>query len=593
MKIVLTLSLLLLAPFGVPRAEVPVMPFDEVRSGMKGTGRTVFSGTEIESFDVEILGKLPNVGPDQNLILARCSGGPLAQTGVLAGMSGSPVTIDGKLVGAVAYSWGFTKDAIAGITPIEEMLAIPARDAESPARISARSLVDEDLEALRSPAGLAEFFAGQLHRLVQRSPAPLRASIPLSISGMSPEAILGALPGLPDAGFVPLQAGGGSTDPSPSPPLEPGSALGLKLVRGDIEIAASGTVTWVEGDGVLAFGHPLFGLGSIDLPLTGASVQALIPSLRQSAKIATPLSEIGALRQDRATGVFGRTGVRPRMIPVRMQLNSSTSGARTFSFDVADDPLLSPLLLYASLNGILSSRERTFGSASLRLREGSVIKMLDEDDVRLDNLFSGSSAFNYGTGISAYVLYLLMNNTWSTPRIAGVNLIFEYDERPQTATILRASLDRYRVHPGDTVVASVVARPYRGPDQVFAREIVIPPHTPPGRLSLFVSGAAAASQAETREERLLPQDLNQLIRLINQLRRNDQIFILASGEDAGVLLGGARLPSLPPSVNSVLSRPRSRGNFSIVNRRLVLEEVIDTDFLMEGAKRLVLEVEER
>jgi len=214
-------------------------------------------------------------------------------------------------------------------------------------------------------------------------------------------------------------------------------------------MTATGTVTWIDGERVLGFGHPLFGLGAIDIPMTGATVQTLLPSLMRSSRVATPTAEIGALRQDRASGVFGLLDARPRMIPVRLQISDALRGDQVYSFDIADDPLLSPLLLYVSLGGILTSRERPAGSATIRLREGSVIKMADGEDVELDNVYAGPRAFEYGTGIAAYVLYLLMNNTWSQPQIAGVNLILEYDELPRTATIRSVAFDRYRVRAGE------------------------------------------------------------------------------------------------------------------------------------------------
>jgi hypothetical protein len=577
---------------GTVRAAVPILSFDEVEAGMRGTGRTVFRGTRIESFEVEILGKLPNIGPDQNLILARCTGGPLEETGVMAGMSGSPVTVDGKLIGAVAYSWGFSKQPLAGITPIDEMLSIAALDSPSPALRSGTlppSL--ESLEPLLAPEGLDPFFLEIAAGLLRRPAGALPVAVPLAVAGMGSRGLGRVAPFLDGAGLLPVQAGSAGAGAGPAPTVEPGSAVGLKLVRGDLEMTAIGTVTWVDGDRVLAFGHPLFGLGQVDLPMTGADVQMLLPSLMRSARLATPLSEIGALRQDRASGVFGRLDADPQMIPVRFQVGEPGRADRVYSFDIADDPLLSPLLLYLSLNGILSGRERPLGAATVRLKEGSVIKMAEGDDVALDNIFAGSSAFDYGTGIAAYILYLLMNNTWTPPQIAGVNLILDYDDVPQSATIRRTALDRYRVRAGDTVQATVVLAPYRGRDRVYRASLKIPDETPPGSLELQVGSAIAIARAEVRREPILPRDLEQLIRLINTLRRNDRIYLSATREDTGVLLQGARLPNLPPSVASVLSRPRSKGNFVEVPRRSVLEEVVLTEYAVQGVARIELEVE--
>jgi hypothetical protein len=577
---------------GAAHAAVPTMPFDEVQPGMTGTGRTVFAGTEISTFEVEILGKLPNVGPDQNLILARCSGGPLAETGVLSGMSGSPVVIDGRLIGAVAYSWGFSTEAIAGITPIDEMLAISRLPAPEPgARLGGLEIDRARLVAMTSADSLRAFLEDDLWPVLERSPGSLALPLPISIAGIGSAGLARIAPGLERAGFTPVQSGSYGRSAAEPPPVEPGSPIGVKLVRGDLEMTATGTVTWVDDDRILAFGHPLFGLGPIDLPLTGASVETLLPSLMQSSRIAVPLAEIGALRQDRASGIFGLAGARPRMIPVRFNLSHPTRGDNNYAFDIADDPMLSPLLLYVSINGILASRERAFGNATVRIRQGSVIKMESGEDVALDNLFSGPAAFDYGTGIPAYILYLLMNNAWTRPNIAGVNLMLEYDEQPRTARIRRASLDRYHVRAGETVETAIVLAPFRGREQVFTRSIRIPDETPAGKLTLQVGGALAVSQAEDNREPVLPRDLNQLVRLINQLRRNDQIYIAATRADSGVLLGGSRMPNLPPSVANVLSRPSSRGNFVHVPWRSILEESVETAYAVEGSAEITLEVE--
>jgi hypothetical protein len=577
--------------FAAPAAwSVSVLGFDEVEPGMKGVGHTVFRGTEVETFDVEVLGKLAAIGPDQNLILVRLTGGPLAETGVIAGMSGSPVLIDGRLIGAVAYGWGFSKEAIAGVTPIEEMLRIAEIDepADRPAAALPRAV---DLEGLASPGLLAEFFAERWRSLLPAGGWP--QSVPLSVSGFSVVGLGRVLPQLRQAGFWPLRSGSaaGRGDAQVSPPLRPGSAVGLRLVGGDVEMTATGTVTWVDDDRVLAFGHPIFSLGAIDLPMTAARVEALLPSVHQSLRMATPTAEIGALRQDRASGVMGRIGAKPRTIPVRMQLTGGSADERSYRFDLADDPLLSPLLLYVSLTGILAGNERPYGNATIRLREGSVIKMLDSDDIELDNLFAGPSALEMGSGLPAYVLYLVLNNVWGQPQIAGVNLLFDYDTVPRTGRIRRVSLDRYRVAPGGTVEVTVVLGAYRGADRAMRHAITIPPETTPGPITIIVGSALEASRSVGRSEPLLPRDLDQLIRLINQLRRNDNVYIVATRSEAGVSLSGERLPNLPPSVATVLSRPpRGVGTGELIERS-ILEEVVPTEFVVEGSARIGLNVE--
>lgn len=492
-----------------------VLPFAEVRAGMTGKGLTVFSGDRVESFEVEILGTLPNIGPGQSLILGRCRGGPLGETGILAGMSGSPVFVGDRLVGAVAYSWGFAKDAIAGITPIEEMLAIARRE-DSPERRPSAIGGPEALSLLTEPERIRVFLEETLPARLPAASARGPIALPLSIGGLSSEAVERVAGPLRRAGFVPVQAGAAGAGAGTPPAPEPGSAVGIQLTRGDLEITATGTVTWVDGPRVYAFGHPLYGLGDVDLPLTAARVEALLPSLAQSAKVAVPRGELGAFRQDRAAGILGRLGTKPRMIPVRLQLAAPRGETRTFSFDVADDPLLAPVLLYAGLNGVLSTAERMYGSLTLRLREGSVIRIEGQDEVELDNLFAGPDAPAFATGLPAFVLYLLMNNEWAVPSVTGVNLILEHRDAPRTATVRRVTLDRYRVRAGDRVGATIVVSPFRGADLVFRREIEIPPETPPGPLLLQVGNALAVSRAEQADDPVVPRELSQLVRLIDR-----------------------------------------------------------------------------
>jgi hypothetical protein len=572
-------------------AAPPTLPFSDVRTGMKGVGRTVFHGETVESFDVEIVGLLPNIGPGQNLILGRCSGGPLGTTGILAGMSGSPVTIDGKLVGAIAYSWGFAKDAIAGITPIEEILSVGSRDESAPRRARPAAAVawEDALRRLRSPSEVDTFLLSRLRSLVT-TPAGVSAAVPLSVAGIDAAGLARIAPELASAGFLALQAGGGSSPAKAASPLEPGSAVGVQLVRGDVDMTATGTVTYVDGDALYAFGHPLYGLGDVDMPLTAARVETLLPSVEQSLKVAVPLDLAGAFRQDRASAIFGRLGATPSMVPVRLQVTDGSGLRRNYAFDLVDDPLLSPLLLYIAMNGVVGTVERTLGSATVRLREGSVIKVDGADDVRLDNLFAGDGATSDASGLSAFLLYLVMNNEWSIPRISGINLMLDYDREPKTATVRRVTLDRYRVKAGSAVTARVLMAPYRGTEKTITRQIDIPEETAPGPLTLQFGDAASINRTEDINGPIAPRNLGQLVTLVNRLRRNDRLYIVASRPDNGVFLGGARLPNLPPSITTILTQPRSYGNYTFVPQRGVLETDVAADGAVDGFVRVSVEV---
>ncbi|MFQ5877172.1 MAG: hypothetical protein ACE5JH_05715 [Acidobacteriota bacterium] len=584
---------------GVLRAQ-EILPFSEVRAGMKGIGRTVFSGTRVDEFQVEVLGKMENVAARRNLILVRLSGGPLASTGVLSGMSGSPVYIGGRLAGAVAYTWGFAKEPVAGVTPIQEMLAIENK--ENP-RMASRTRAPlppaagpGGLRFLTDPSMLPAHFAGYFDPLARRAEAagamaPLR--VPLLFSGFPARVIDSLGPSLSRAGLLALQGGSaGRGDADGEGAIVPGAGVGIKLVRGDVEIAAICTVTYREAGRVLACGHPLLNLGPTDLIMTTARVNGLFPSLQESFKFASSGEEVGVFRQDRATGLLGYIGKRPSTIPVRVELRPGKGRAQRYAFDIVEDPFLAPYLLYAALNGMLANEEKSFGSVSLSYEEGSTIRVAGQEDIALKNLFSGDLATQFASGIVAFLVQILMNNEYQPVHVEGVNLILGYSDERRTARIQRAWLSKDRARAGETIRVYVNIKPFRGPEVTRQIEIEIPDEVPPGRLVLRVGDGLALARAEREEDEFFPRDLEQLIWLINHLRRNDTVYAVLTRTDNGILFQGRRLPNLPPSIAQVMVRPQTRGNFQRLVYRGVAEEKLRTDYMITGYKILIVDVEE-
>ena len=351
--IALALAVCILAwPTPVPAQSTEFFPVDDLREGMRGVGKTVFHGTTIEEFEVEILGVLKNSAPKQDMVLARLSGGPLAETGIMQGMSGSPVYIDGRLVGAVAFAFPFASVAIAGIQPIGQMVGVlsdppegnrvaGAWPAESPRAYVNRVMVGlasgapfEELMAPPEPVGASLMAAS----LAGTGLAPIRT--PLFISGASALAI-NRFSGLFETfGFAPVQAGGQGSAASlgsvGEAEIVPGSAISAELVRGDISLSANGTVTHVDGDRVYAFGHPFQSTGPTSMPMSSAYVITLIPNLSNSFKIAVPIEVVGAFSQDRATGMSGRVGATPHMIPVGVTLETSRSRTERYDYEIVN-----------------------------------------------------------------------------------------------------------------------------------------------------------------------------------------------------------------------------------------------------------------
>src|SRR6202521_4068299 len=380
------------------RGATTQMAVSDIRPGMVGIGHTVFDGTHVEEFKAHILGVLENViGAQRNLILARLEGGPLANTGVIAGMSGSPVYIDGRLIGAVSYSLGsFSKEPIAGITPIEEMtdatslgaaqarpraarvqldfpltpenLTMSFRRALNWNRPFAERSHDAQLVGVSSVAGFADDQLGTLLRPI---------ATPLVMSGFDTDvaALLGS--SFRDQGFIPTggsASGAGSGEMPFEGPLKPGDAIGVNFLTGDMELGATGTVTHIDGDRVYAFGHPMYNLGPTEFQMTRAYVYTVLPSLFSSMKLSSTGEVIGTVLQDRATAIAGRLGPGPRMIPISLTLDSNRAPKRTFHFSVVNDQLLTPLATYVSLFNTLTSYERQAGSATFAVHGAAEVR---------------------------------------------------------------------------------------------------------------------------------------------------------------------------------------------------------------------------
>ena len=390
-----------------------IMPIDEIKPGMVGISRTVFEGAELSEFTVHIIGVLRNIqGPKRDLILARLEGGPLAKTGVAAGMSGSPVYVDGRLIGAVSYSIGsFPTEAIAGITPIEEMkdaTAMTGRRTGEAARIELPITPESLAAALRqSYARLAPFASRTADVQSIGVPAAEGAQLatmlrpiatPLLMSGFEPATVDLLTSIFKDAGFVPVAGGAAAGRASAEEraalngPLREGDAIGVALVGGDLEMGATGTVTHIDGDTVYGFGHPFFNLGPSELPLTRAYVYAMLPSLMSSFKISSMGDVIGTMRQDRATAIAGTLGPGPVTVPMTVTLRSSrgeTTTSRTFKFQIGTDQTFTPLLSYITLYNTLTGYERGFGTATFALKGSAKVK--GHTDVTFEDIFAGDA----------------------------------------------------------------------------------------------------------------------------------------------------------------------------------------------------------
>lgn len=592
------------------------MPVSEIRAGMTGIGRTVFQGTKLEEFKAHIIGVLSNVtGPRRSLILARLEGGPLAETGVIAGMSGSPVYIDGKLIGAVSYSLGsFSKAPIAGITPIAEMKE--AADLSSPKRRSVAAHLTLPLTPEKVSGALREAFATLMQpfasspldvaghgvgSLLGMSSGQIGALLrpiatPLVMGGFDPSVTAMLSDSVGGSGFLPVNAGGAGGAGAPvdaaesDEPLQPGDAIGVNLIDGDLQLGGVGTVTAIDGSHVYAFGHPLYNLGPTEFPMTRAYVYTVLPSLYSSMKIATTTGVIGTFQQDRATAISGTLGKGPEMIPIHVSLESDHGSTKTFNFRVVRDQLFTPLMTYVSILNTLGSYERQYGAATFTVKGTATLK--DHRPIQFEDMFTGDQP---SIGAASYIvgpLTFLLKNDDEPVEIQELNITITSTEQPRTATLERVWIDAAQAHAGDTVPLKVLLRTYRGEEITRSVPITIPSYAA-GHLSVLVSAGSRLAQIQERQGGAQPHNLVQMIRDLNDAPKNNRLYVQLLSPDAGAVVNGERLQALPPSAMNVFEGDRSTGSFSPLQSATIGEWQISTDYAVSGSRALALDIGEQ
>ena len=609
-SLVAGVALVVLALAPLP-AVTPRMPVAEIEAGMQGVGVTVFDGATREHFDVHVLGVLTNVlGPRRSLVVARLEGGPLAQTGVIQGMSGSPVYIDDRLVGAVSYALGtFSREAIAGITPIEEMAATDATSLRTARRWSAplppvrevthAALVDVVAQAFPPREPFARRPADVRGTLVDggRIGALLRPiATPLVLSGFTPEihdlwrAAFGAGGFVPTIGGVRTGAPSGEDD---QPPLEPGDPIGASLIQGDLALAGTGTVTLVEDDRVYAFGHPFYNLGRAQLPLTRAHVTTLLPSLALSSRLAAIGPVLGTIDQDRSTGIYGSLGNGPALIPVTLSIAAADRRLHErFEFEIIDDPLFTPILTLTGVLNTFLSWTRDVAPASTYEVAGTAALGGGHGNVAFRNVFTGQSAA-FSAALSAVTpLMSLLGNRFEPVSVERIDVAITTHERPRAATLERVRIDAGRIRPGDAVPVRIVARTLDG-DALATTVSVTVPRDASGALQLLVGDAATLDRRETQAGRQPHQarSLPQLIRALSTGRQHDRLYVQLLASRPGAVVGGQPRAGLPPSVLAVLDGDRPGGDVTRLREATIGEWEVPIGYVTSGSRLLSFRVE--
>ncbi len=590
-------------PVSMEKAGKQFMPVSDVREGMKGTARTVFRGNKSEEFQVEILGVIPNwIGPKQDMIIGKLSGANAERTFVFAGMSGSPVYVNGKLIGAISYSFPFAKEPICGITPIEQMVSVME---QAPARLIAStqskpiSIADLSADIWKprfsglGKTAIASGFSGESRLMAVAGQTFTPIATPVTFSGISQEVLDRFAPELMNAGLLPVAAAGGSGAILPMKPFTDTTLLGgdsvvVQLSRGDIQISAAGTVTLRDGKKIYAFGHPFFSLGSTNLPMAESHVVTVVPNANNSFKLAVADAPVGAMTQDRATAIYGSLGEMPKMLPVKITLTTSRGKAEEINFESAFDELLTPLIINAGMANALSAHERSIGDSTIEVVGEITVK--DNQPIKINRRFAGPQAAIFAASTPAAPISALLRADFEGADITGVTINMTALDVSKTAVLDRITVDRNVVRAGETIEVTAFERTEAG--QMIARRvpISIPAGTAPGNLSIVI-GDGSAVQQNSAITHFVPKSAAELISTINRLKRPDRLYAVVSRTSTGAVIGATELPSLPPSVLATINNDRTAGGSKPTVNTIVTEtELKPGEYIVSGSQTLVIEV---
>ncbi len=587
---------------------------DEIKRGMTGYGLSVFQGSKVERFEVEVLGVLRNAMPKQNIVICRMSGAGLEKTGVIAGMSGSPVYLKvgggHKLAGAVAYGWGFPKEPVCGLTPIENMHAalrspVPEKAAgagekgtvyfpaaeksnvpfspqlDAPLVIGPRTVADVAVAAARPAWDRLAAGAATLYRL----------QTPLYVSGLTEPAFELARRELEPLGLFPVQGGGASAEDPDKVKLEPGAALAVRMAEGDVEMSGVGTCTDVLGDDVLAFGHPMMGEGRVCVPMATASVQYCFPSQMRSFKLAGALKTVGRLTADMQAAVVGKLGEPPPMIPVEARLvRADMQGEEVYRCRVFDHPRLTSRIVGMFLFNALLVRGDLPRENTLRLK--ATIHLAKRPPIVIENVYAGLASSGSLFGALNDVIQPLgalgLNEFGSVP-VERVTAELQVAAEAALARVEAVRLERNEVRPGDTIRAIATLRPHKKEPVLQVLELKLPEDFPAGAATVLVCDAAMGERLDRAEapHQYVARDLDHLVEILRRQVSQRNLCIRMKLPDRGVAMRSIELPSLPASMLTVIASSRTTG-LTLTGKSITAS--VETPFVVSGNHALPLTV---
>jgi len=588
--------------FSFPLHGVEIMKVSEIKSGMKGTGKTIFKGTQIETFPFTVLGILQNYAPGKSLIIFEADCPELNDAGISEGMSGSPAYIDGKLIGAIAIGFNYSKKPIGGITPIEDIIKTSDFNVKNPAVDISNIKMDFDKKSLSS---LSDRLQKELSQRIQFNPVN-------SIANSSPIRLVGLSRGLNPAGlscFSSMLAQGSNlklsteTNPLLKKPgdsrifsLSPADAVSVVLISGDLEYSALGTVTHVDGDKVYMFGHPFYNLGSIDFPMYKADIITVVPNFLSSFKLGATRNMVGRAVQDRFSAVQGELGKVPYMIPVKISLKNRN---RTYNFEIVNHTLLTPLLTSYSIASIFSSEFQELGFQSLEV-DGKIF-IEGEKNITIKDLYSGSQSYIDFSNLLLAVNFFLLNNKEKTIKIQKIDFEITVSETVRIANIENVLVDKNSYSPGEVINTVVYLKNEKGESFKEDYTLTTPNLKPGSEFFLLVADAEEMSKFDAKNvhSTYVPDKLSFLIRAVNNLRKNNCLYMKVMTAEEGLFVKGFEYPKIPDSLQSMFMYDKSpifesaSESQSPVRYTTVYEYQSPVSSVVKGSKLIKLKIKER
>jgi hypothetical protein len=561
---------------GAGSPPTPVVPLSEVEPGLRGQGWSVFAGSEPEPFDVEVLGVWERVSPDTSYILTRLSGRGLEESGVIAGMSGSPVYVEDRLLGAVAFSWAFATDAIAGVTPIETMRRMGEAPAEPPSDPRGPSRAVSEI--LR-PEAARERLVDEL-ALLNGGAEPTTRGLLWSSVGLG-EATRDVL----SEAVGPVVAAGDADGLEVD--LQPGDAVAAVLIDGDLRLAATGTVTDRQGASILAFGHPFLSLGDVEIPMAGAEIVTVVPSLANSFKIGNVGRTIGSFDRDRPSGVRGTIGAVPSMLPMSVEVRGVTS--RSFEMSLARIAPVTGALAATAVLGAIDVANGAGGEQELDLT--AEVRLADRPTLVIRQTFDGASASVDAAVHLLNVVGFLANNALSEVEIEAIDVEIEQSRSRRSTRVLAAHSNRRIVEPGSSVELIVELDPYRGDSRRHRVGVTVPEDLETGKYTLLVGDGTSIDGARLELEKFAPARMSQALEFLNGLHSRSDLAVLGVVAARGLALDGEALPRLPGSIREIWGAGARSGVTPL--KAAIRQEVVESlGVPLAGLVRVDLEVRE-